>query len=512
MATIEAVEAHSRGAFPSVAGSVRDRAGEAVNALISGSIQIAIAAIVTAAPVVAHTVHPLLGAALVVLLAGTCAVLSPALAIVTVLFSFIFQNLVVSIISDRILTADDFDIIRSYNFFILCITWLVVAWRFLTEPQRPQLYRLITISTAAMCLIGLYFLVGFALYGFTAIVYLRNVVSPLLLFQICAVAFANAPIRLGPALTGIGIMVMYCGFAEFLYRDDWLYFTNGYAFWSLNTGPNWETMAYDKAVRETGKVVAGLTDTFKVEFFNSPLLADFGVNMMRLFGPNMHSISFAYCLSFFATFAIYRGRFVQALVFFVLMFLSNAKGPIIMFIMVGGSWAVFRLFGTRMAFCLHIAALCVYAVAGAVVGLQIGDYHVLGLMSGFHEFFLNPVGYGLGAGGNYSSEFSKIDWAQAQALGRTPFPVESSVGVLLYQMGVFATAIIAVFVWIAWRVMMLARVTQNGLHAATALSLLSIVANGFFQEEAYFSLLTLTIFLGLAGMILGAGIRNGSIR
>lgn len=484
--------------------------GDFIDDLIAGARQICVAAAITAVPVIAHTVHPMLGIISVVLLAGGCAVFAPSYAIVAVLFSFIFQNLFVSIVSDRIATPDDFDVIRSYNFFILCITWLAVAWRFLTQRQDAEVYRLIKVTTAAMFLIGIYFLIGFALYNFTAIVYLRNVVSPLLLFQICVVIFANGPVRLGPALTGIGIILIYCGFAEFLYRNEWLHFTNGDAFWALNAGPNWQTMAYDKAARETGRIVYTLTDTFRIEFFNSPLFADLGIDMMRLFGPNMHSISFAYCLSFFTVFSLYRGRLVQAALFFVLMFLSNAKGPLIMFIMVGGSWAVFRLFGTRMAFYAHVAGLCAYAVLGTLVGLRIGDFHILGLMSGLHEFLLNPVGHGLGAGGNHSSEFATIDWPAAQALGRAPFPVESSVGVLLYQMGVFALVVIAVYVWIAWQVMTLARVTQNSLHAAASLSLLSIVANGLFQEEAYFSLLTLAMFLGLAGMILGAAVRTGA--
>jgi hypothetical protein len=487
------------------AGGETSRAGE----LIGGLLQLCVAAAVTVLPVVAHTAHPLLGFVAVLLLAGGCAILSPSAAIVSVLFAFIFQNLAVSFVSGRIHTPDDFDIIRSYNFFILCITWLVTAWRFLTEPQHAAVYRFIRVTTGAMVLIGAYFLVGFALYGFTAIVYLRNVVSPLLLFQICLIGFANAPVRLGTALSAIGALVLYCGFAEFLYRDEWLYFTNGDTFWALNAGPNWQTLDYEKTLRETGRVVTGLTDTFKIEFFNSPLLSDLGIVMMRLFGPNMHSISFAYCLAFFTTFSLYRGRFVQAGLFFVLMFLCNAKGPLIMFLMVGLSWTVFRVFGGRTALFVHGAALCVYAVVGCVVGLRIGDFHVLGLMSGLYEFALNPVGHGLGAGGNYSSEFSTIDWPLAQALGRTPFPVESSVGVLLYQMGVFAFAVIAVYVWIACRTMGLARVTRNDLHAAAALSLLSLVVNGLFQEEAYFSLLTLTLFLGLSGMILGAGIRTG---
>jgi hypothetical protein len=36
-----------------------------------------------------------------------------------------------------------------------------------------------------------------------------------------------------------------------------------------------------------------------------------------------------------------------------------------------------------------------------------------------------------------------------------------------------------------------------------------MVVNGLFQEEAYFAPLALAMFLGLAGMILGAAARNG---
>ena len=36
-----------------------------------------------------------------------------------------------------------------------------------------------------------------------------------------------------------------------------------------------------------------------------------------------------------------------------------------------------------------------------------------------------------------------------------------------------------------------------------------MIANGLFQEEAYFSPLALALFLALAGMILGAALRAG---
>jgi len=143
------------------------------------------------------------------------------------------------------------------------------------------------------------------------------------------------------------------------------------------------------------------------------------------------------------------------------------------------------------------------------VGLNIGDFHVIGLMGGIFEFLGNPLGQGIGAGGNLSSEFANIDWPAAQAAGRTPFAVESAVGVLLSQIGVFAIAVIGAYIWIAWRVLLIACKTGNDLHAAAAFGLMTIIATGLFQEEAYFAPLALAMFMALAGMIVGASARAG---
>jgi hypothetical protein len=268
-------------------------------------------------------------------------------------------------------------------------------------------------------------------------------------------------------------------------------------------------MAYDKAYRETGIVPKGLLDSFSIGFFNSPLLSDYGFRMMRLFGPNMHAISFAYALSFFAIFALYRGKLTLTVALCVLLFLASAKGPLLLFLLVATSWTIARIFGGRFAFAIHCLLLVGYAVVGIVVGRGIGDYHVIGLMGGLYEFIGNPAGSGIGAGGNLSSEFTSIDWSAAQAAGRTPFAVESAVGVLLSQMGVFAAIVIGAYVWIAWRLLLIAERTGNNLHLAASFGLLAIVATGLFQEEAYFAPLALGMFMALAGMIVGASGRTG---
>ncbi len=468
---------------------------------------------IVALPLVANAAHSALGLLTLAALVIPCALLSPATLVATIFCGFIFQNTIVSMLTGWVATKAEFDMMRAYNFFTVCIAWATVAFQFLAGrlPGQPALMPFLKASVAALALIGVYFLLGFALYGTLAIVNLRNIATPLLLFQISVVLLASLPLRPGPALTLIGLLLLFCGLAEFLFRNDWLVLTNGAAYWNLTTGPNWATLVLDKQVRETGLVAGGLLDTFRISLFNSPLFADLDIAMLRLFGPNMHAISFAYCLAFFSLFTLYRGRMLQALAFVVLLVLASAKGPVLVFLLAGVSWIVFQLLGSRVALALHLLVLAVYAVSGVILGMRIGDFHVLGLMAGLAEFVANPLGRGIGAGGNLSPLFSTINWYEAQAVGRTPFPVESSVGVLLYQMGIAAFAVIGVYAWIAWRLLALARFTRNALHAAFAFALMALIVNGLFQEEAYFAPLALSIYMALAGMMLGAGVRTGAI-
>ncbi len=503
------VESHTvGGATPGSGIRPADRA--AAN-FASAVLTIVVAACITGLPVFAHLVHPVLGVISAALLAGICAWRMPAIAIVTIFFALLFQNFFVSLAANYVVSDDDFDIIRGYNFVILSVTWLVTTATFLAgwNERNRLLDPYIAVLVAVLAVLGGYFLIGFALYGITAVVYLRNIVTPLLFFQICMFAFVRQPIRLGQAMTVLSVMVVLCGFVEFFQRELWLDVTNGYAYWERSQGPNYVTMAYDRAFRETGIVPTGLLDSFWITLFNSPLLADYEIRIMRLFGPNMHAISFAYALSFLAVFALYRRRLLLAAALFSLLFLTSAKGPLIMFLLVGVSWGMFRVFGARFAFVSHCLALAAYAVIGIAVGRSIGDYHVIGLIGGLAEFLSNPIGRGIGAGGNLSSDFATIDWPAAQAAGRTPFAVESAVGVLFYQIGIFAAFVIGVYAWIAWRILLVAEKTGNDLHAAAALALMAMTVTGLFQEEAYFAPLALGMFMALAGMIIGASARAG---
>lgn len=483
----------------------------AVSAFADGVLSLVIGVAMVAIPIMTHIANAAAGMLVAVLVAGWCAWRMPQVSIVAVVVGFLFQNLIVALVVDHVASDDEFDIIRGYNFILLAVTWLVVCGRFLLDwPRRARdLDPFVWVSLAVFTAIGVHFLLGFAAQGLPAVIYLRNIVTPLLLFHICLLVFAQAPVRLGTPLTLLAVAFAACGFLEFMARDEWMRVSNSYAYWERSNSPNYVTMALDKMAEKSGIISTGLLQGFRVTLFNSPFLGDLDIEVLRLFGPNMHAISFAYATAFFLVFCLYRGRLLLGLALLLLLVLTSVKGPLLVFLLASASFVVGRIFGLRFAFATHWLALSLYAAAGVYLGLSIGDYHIIGLMAGLQDFVYAPLGRGLGAGGNFSPDFVNIDWPAAQAAGRTPFAVESSVGVLIYQMGIFAFAVMATYVWVGWRVLEVARRTGNALHAATAFALTAVVVTGLFQEEAYFSPLALGMFMALSGMILGAAARTG---
>jgi hypothetical protein len=85
--------------------------------------------------------------------------------------------------------------------------------------------------------------------------------------------------------------------------------------------------------------------------------------------------------------------------------------------------------------------------------------------------------------------------------------MESAVGVLFYQMGIFALVPLATLVWLAVKLWGLYMASRDRLFAAGAFALLTITVNGIFQEEALFSPLALGVVVALAGLLLGRAYR-----
>jgi hypothetical protein len=225
----------------------------------------------------------------------------------------------------------------------------------------------------------------------------------------------------------------------------------------------------------------------------------------------MHPISFAYGVAFFGLFLFSVGRRFLALAALPLLIVCSVKGALVVVVFVAAAWASTRLLGAVVTLLLGFVALIVFAVAAIRVGLQIGDYHVLGLMGGLNGFLEKPFGRGLGVGGNLSDGYFSIDWSAAQQAGTTEGAVESAVGVLIYQMGIAALVPLGFHFAMAlkaWRLYAASGYLTQGL---AGFGVMVVLLNGLFQEEALFAPLALGLMLSLAGLVIGSQIRMQTV-
>jgi hypothetical protein len=476
---------------------------EVVPPLLLGAVAIVFAPLL-------HTVSPVLAIAIQSLIACAIALLLPGYTTAIAIFTLLFQNIVVSIMAPIIAGPSELEFIKGYNFLCCAVMWAVVVianlirWR--TLP--PAIVRLMLAGAAVTAVIGVYFVVGLLQDPMSAVIYLRNVIFPVLIFQLALLTAATHPARLTRILVAIGVLMIVCGYVEFFFRDIWLDLTNGHAYWRFEEIKATDSGIWEKEMRATGSVPVDLKDRFKFSFLNTPLLDGLGFDeFLRVFGPNISAISYAYGLAFFILFMCATKRYLFAALAIPLAIVCGVKGALIMTLFVIAGWLGTLMIGAFWTLVAGVVAALVYAAVGLYVGLQIGDYHVIGFMGGLNGFLQWPLGRGLGIGGNLGGDFTSIDWSAAQSAGAVDGAVESAVGVLIYQMGIGAIvplsyyAAIALLTWQRYRQSMM---LPQGL---AAFGILITLINGIFQEEALFAPLALGTLLALAGLVLGNAIR-----
>ncbi|WP_316862934.1 hypothetical protein [uncultured Cohaesibacter sp.] len=463
----------------------------------------------TVVPLVVHSISPILAfASQFVLATGLVFFFSPAAPFV-VIFSQIFQNMFVSMLSGYLSSSDDYNIIRGYNFFTAMVFWLWmfghygVNWR----SYSRSVNRVMLACLVGFCLIGVYFLLGFAKNPIGASIYLRNIITPLVIFQIFLLATLKRELSVVPFFTWVTVLIIGLGYIEVFDRQLWIDLTNGWTLWDLTTREAVLNLVPDKVALQTGRFVVGMLDSMRVAFFNTPLLGE-GLTVLRVNGPNGHPISYSYILAFLTVLMLTNKRWYLALLLAPLLLMASAKGALIMLFLAYcallGRW----LFGPIFAVWALVAVLLIYIFLGIITGLRIGDFHVLGFMGGLYNFIDYPLGNGIGDGGNLITDFDKLDWQAYQRAGRTPVAMESAVAALLHQMGFATFGLLAVYVWIAWQTYKVSFVSNINLHSITFYITLVALVNGIFQEEALFSPLALGVILGLNGFILGRSLSS----
>ncbi len=235
-------------------------------------------------------------------------------------------------------------------------------------------------------------------------------------------------------------------------------------------------------------------------WFNSPLLST-GEGSFRFGGPNMHSISYAYVLSISELILISVGRFELLPVLLFFSYNAGVKGPTVLFAITIGLYMLWYFTRSkRLLVATTLGFSAFYVIYGVQTGVAIGDFHSLGFMGGVYGFLSNPLGHGLGAGGNLTTKVSTEYWQKMQAAGAADTGLESAVGVMLYQLGIGCFAIFTALI-------ALLRAAPFGtapVRRAAPTDLLFIglwigLINGVFQEEAYspYAVGLLVLFCGI---------------
>lgn len=456
--------------------------------------------VLVGSPVVAHLAGQAAGVALCVVWSLVAAIYVRAAVPALLLFAYQFQNVFVSVVSPWIADSAAFNAARGYNFLITVTVWLWIVGGHCLSPRArvPRLNAFLMPSILALAVIGFYFCIGLLRDPYAAVVYLRNIVTPFLVFQVALIIAVDGPgDRLRYARGTIYLFLAY-GTAELVFRDSLFDLFQVRSFMAFSLADLTKSGEWIEIMRKTGRVIRDLQDTQIVSFMNMDLFGDLGLKFYRLLGPSFHPISFGYGLLLSAFLLLHWRQPILFAVALALLVAVGAKGALICLTLSLGALAFDRV-RPQLTIAVFLGTLTLYAVFVIIIGRAGGDFHVLGLLGGLHSFLGAPWGVGLGAGGNLAGDATRIDWEKAQAIGRTDWPVESAVGVLLYQVGPGALVLLAVPIHAALSAWRLARASTVPSLRLFALGVLGTTMNGLFQEEALFAPLALgAMMIGLA--------------
>lgn len=476
---------------------------ERVN-LVFGSLAIAVIGLIST--IIAHLLAPLFGVGVSILFGFLIGASFAGFAPTALLVFFLFQNLIISLVSPSIESEFALTAMRSTNFALTLSIWAVLFFSYFVGFSKYQaISKQVNFVSIVICVVTAYFAVGFIRYGDPSIIYFRNILTPLLFLHISLIVFHKYHVKFSDILAVLMTMLLFYGYLEFVLGQRLWEALNGDTYARLSSlrlkiyplGPSLEDM------RQTGNVTRGVFESGKVHFFNFSLFSDFEQKIRRPSGPNFHSVSFAYALSVLSLSLFAVGKKFYLIAALPLMLLIGSKGATVFLVI-----CLIGLFATRysrswMVLYGFVGILFAYATAAIITAIALRNYHALGLIAGIEGFATNPIGRGLGSSGILAVEFSEIDWDKAQQTGQTDVVVESAIAVLLNQMGVAGVAIVALNVWLARKAWIVFQQTGEKIAAIAVFMLLAITTNGIFHEEAMFAPLAQGFVMIIVGLAIG---------
>lgn len=465
-----------------------------------------VAVLIVVVSVSSFAVSTIFGVAATFAMTLCAAMLFPAGVPFLIACSFVFQNMVVAWYTPLIADNTTFDALRGANFVVLMTAFAVFfaaacQGRILARvPLRGWLLGGIGVGAV----VGLYLAIG-VVHGEAkdAIVYFRNILTPIACFYVAVIAASLYRVELERLIPWLAAFAIGYGYLELIFSMDFLSLFHGDQYIERDIWRQIQTGVWEKALHETGFVLRGLQDVMMTDAFNLPFLSGIFPKVFRVGGPTFHSISFAYALSIVSVWLLFNRRWVLPLAALPLLLIIGSKGAVALLIFGVFVRIAAPALGVRLSLTLMTAGAALWVAGSIAVGLRTGDYHTLGLIAGLRDFLDNPLGVGLGLGGNLSTDAVNINWEQSQAQGAAQVPMESAIGVMIYQMGIGALAYAAFLIsvvrasWKAYR--------NTGEFGVLFLfvGVVGIAANAVLQEEAFFSPLALGFCLLLGGATLG---------
>lgn len=426
-----------------------------------------------------------------------------------IVIAFMFQNTVIAFFSPMVAGDEAFDTVRGVNFVMLMTAFAGTLAASLINSARDPRAAKTWLRAALLPLLVILIYLGLGLVrGMPrdALVYFRNTVTPIATFYIGLVIAGRYRVDMGKALRLIGWVAVIYGYCELIFTFDFLSLFHGDRYLQLSFARQIESGYWEKTLEQTGFVLHSLKDAMMTRLFNLSLFGPLP-EVFRISGPPFHPISYAYGLSVIVTFTIFGGGWLLPFAAFPLLVIVGSKGAAALFLFGVFAYIGRLFFQPKTLFVLIGVLNLVWIVGALVLGLRAADYHVLGLMAGLHGFLADPVGQGLGIGGNLSSAAANLNWNRAQAVGATGVPVESAVGVMLYQMGVFSLVVMGFVLALAMKMRTLFLATGQPQFLFGFVIALVMMVNAVLQEEAFYAPLAMGFALLLIGIALGNHIR-----
>jgi hypothetical protein len=416
----------------------------------------------------------------------------------------IYQNWVLAILSVG-MDYSTFTMLQGSSFAVLVLLAGISLTRLTTSKRWRHLNgRLLAMVKLALILAAVYALYGMTKVGFTpAAVYFRASTALVL-----AVPIGLDVGRVwGYKTVGAGFLAS----ATLSIAITLVEIAAPAPYYDLINAPNYENMNYSKAESSVKDGPQGATLVLNgrdlAEANRSVLFnvtgSESNDKSFRFLGTALHPISTGYILAACALVAVSIGMGQWLWLVVPLLVMIGVKGANLLFacsMLLWWGWYITR--SRRFLLISGFIMMAAYIQFGLSFGLERGDMHVIGFMGGVRGFLANPLGRGLGVGGNFSPLGNQhVRWDLFQRVG-ADFALESAVGVLIFQMGVAAIAIFAVIAYLLKQAPFGVKGPQR--RDIIFIALATVTVNGIFQEEAY-----TTYACGLFTLLCAVTVANG---